>query len=277
VDVWWWWRLLCLVSAVNVLAWLVSARRVRDAGPATASAVHQMRRVQLGLSAVYVVGCAYRSIWPVFDVQRLVLFDSWLSSVTVGRSVATVAELCFVLQWALLLRAAAHGHDSRLGRLAAASMLPLIVVAEACSWYAVLSTSNIGHVIEESLWGLSALIFVAGLAALVPRCEPAVRRVLAALCVGGLAYAAYMFLVDVPMYWWRWVADEASGRHYLSVSDGWADASARWIVSHRWSDWQSEVIWMTAYFSVAVWLSVALVHLPAAAVAPRLAARPQAA
>jgi len=40
------------------------------------------------------------------------------------------------------------------------------------------------------------------------------------------------------------------------------DVSGRWVVSHRWEDWKSEVAWMTLYFSVAVWLSIALVHAP---------------
>ena len=37
------------------------------------------------------------------DVQRICLFDTWLSSVVVGRSVATVAEICFAAQWAIIL------------------------------------------------------------------------------------------------------------------------------------------------------------------------------
>jgi len=43
-------------------------------------------------------------------------------------------------------------------------------------------------------------------------------------------------------------------------------AVARWVVSTRWEQWRSEVVWMSLYFSVAVWLSIALVHAP---VAPR--------
>jgi len=33
------------------------------------------------LSAVYVFGCAFRSILPRADVQRICLFNTWLSSV----------------------------------------------------------------------------------------------------------------------------------------------------------------------------------------------------
>jgi hypothetical protein len=32
-------------------------------------------------------------------------------------------------------------------------------------------------------------------------------------------------------------------------------------VSHRWQDWKSEVAWMSLYFSVAVWISISLVHV----------------
>jgi hypothetical protein len=39
-------------------------------------------------------------------------------------------------------------------------------------------------------------------------------------------------------------------------------ASQRRVVSHHWHDWANEVVWMSLYFSVAVWLSIALVHAP---------------
>ena len=56
--------------------------------------------------------------------------------------------------------------------------------------------------------------------------------------------------------------DSASGRHYMSIAQGVHDAAVRRIVSYRWQDWKSEVVWMSLYFSVAVWLSIALVHAP---------------
>ena len=143
------------------------------------------------------------------------------------------------------------------------ALLPLIAVAETCSWYSVLTTSNIGHVVEESLWGFSAALLVASLLSLWPRCSARLRPLLLALCLIGIAYVVFMFMVDVPMYWSRWVADEASGRPYLSLAQGALDTSARWTVSQQWQVWKSEVLWMSLYFSLAVWLSIALVHTPA--------------
>jgi len=267
-----WWTGLCAVSVLNVMAWAWSATFIGRRLPGLPAEAMRSARWQLLLSAGYVFGCAYRSALPVFDVQRLCLFDTWLSSVIVGRSVATVAELCFAAQWALLLRGVAMACGSRPALWVSRAVLPLILLAETFSWHAVLTTANFGHVLEESIWGLCALLLVASLALLWPRCRPDARPLLALCCAAGVAYGVYMFGVDVPMYWARWVADQAHGRQYLSVAQGLVDASARWVVSHRWEDWRSEVVWMSLYFSVAVWLSIALVHAP---LPQRLAAGPR--
>jgi hypothetical protein len=71
-----------------------------------------------------------------------------------------------------------------------------------------------------------------------------------------------MYLVDVPMYWSRWLADESTGRHYLSLVQGALDVFSHRVVSHRWADWKNEVLWMSLYFSVAVWISISLIHAP---------------
>jgi hypothetical protein len=257
-----WWTVLVAVSCINLFAWFYAARVLRQRQGALPAPVYAMRKWQLVFSAGYVLGCAYRSALPVFDVQRICLVDTWFSSVVVGRSVATIAELCFVAQWALLQREIAHVTGSRAGRVIARAVVPLIVVAETCSWYSVLTTSNIGHVFEESLWGLTAALLVANLLINQQRLLPSIRPFLNTICLIGVGYVLFMFFVDVPMYWDRWALDEAHGHRYMTLTDGLADASERWTVSHDWMHWKSEVVWMTLYFSVAVWLSIAMVHAP---------------
>jgi len=261
-GVFWWWFFLCAVGGLNILAWSLSARYLRRRRAVLSAEEYASRRLQLLLSAGYVFGCAFRSVMPVYDVGRVCLFDSWLCSVIIGRSVATFAELCFAAQWALLLRGSSRATGSDVGRVTAKVMVPLIAVAEMCSWYSVLTTSNLGHVVEESIWALSAGLLVMSLLWIWPRCSASLRPLLAAWCAAGIAYVAFMFLIDVPMYWSRWLADEASGRHYLSITQGLLDVSGRWVVSHSWDVWKNEIAWMSLYFSVAVWLSIALVHAP---------------
>jgi hypothetical protein len=262
VDVFWWWLSLCAMGGLNVVAWTLSATALVRRQTALPAEVYAARRLQLLLSAGYVFGCAFRSVIPVYDVQRMCLFDSWLCSVIVGRSVATFAEMCFVAQWALLLREISRATGSAIGKSVAMALLPLIAVAEICSWYSVLTTSNLGHVAEESIWGISAALVASSLAATWPRSSRATRPLLAVCCAVGIGYVIYMFVIDVPMYWSRWITDEAHGRAYLSITQGVVDASQRWVVSHRWEDWKDEIAWMSLYFSVAVWLSIALIHAP---------------
>ena len=261
-GVFWWWFFLCAVGGLNILAWSLSAGYLRRRRAVLSAEEYASRRLQLLLSAGYVFGCAFRSVMPVYDVGRVCLFDSWLCSVIIGRSVATFAELCFAAQWALLLRDISRATGSGVGRVTAKVMVPLIAVAEMCSRYSVLTTSNLGHVVEESIWALSAGLLVMSLLWIWPRCSASLRPLLAAWCAAGIAYVAFMFLIDVPMYWSRWLADEASGRHYLSITQGLLDVSGRWVVSHSWDVWKNEIAWMSLYFSVAVWLSIALVHAP---------------
>ncbi len=76
--------------------------------------------------------------------------------------------------------------------------------------------------IEESLWGFSAALFAAALLLVRPH---------------------------------------SAREQPLSVIQGLLDASSGWVVSHRWDDWKSEVVWMSLS-SAAVWLSIGLIHAP---------------
>jgi hypothetical protein len=258
-----WWVMLCVLGAVNIMAWALSARALQRQRGMLGVTEYALRRNLLWLSALYVAGCAYRSAFPVFDVPRIVLVDSFLSSVAVGRTVATIAELSFVAQWALLLRQSARTTGSMVAKITSQALVPLIAIAECCSWYSVLTTSNLGHTAEESIWALAAAALVASVLAMWQRCQFKQRAVLAACGFAALVYVCYMIFVDVPMYAARWLADGQNGRHYLTAAEGFKDIATRWTVSHRWQDWRSEVVWMALYFSVCVWISISLVHAPA--------------
>jgi hypothetical protein len=250
------------VGVVNVYVWHRTALRVARESASVEASDFRFQRRQLLLSAVFVLGCAFRSLLPRADVQRLGLIDSWMSSVLVGRSVATAAELCFVAQWALLLHSAARAAGVRFGLAVSWLIVPLICLAEVCSWSAVLTTCYLGNVAEESIWAFSAALLIVACAVIWWRCRAARGPFLAAALGLGALYVLFMCAVDVPMYVTRWQADEASGRAYLTVSQGLHDAWSRRVVSYSWADWRAEVPWMTLYFSVCVWFSLALVRAP---------------
>jgi len=99
----WWWGFLTLVSSANIASWFLLYRQFHEQAAGAPRATSDVG-LMLPLCAAYVFGCAFRSFLPRADVQRICLFDTWLSSVVVGRSVATVAEVCFAVQWVIILR-----------------------------------------------------------------------------------------------------------------------------------------------------------------------------
>lgn len=246
----WWHTPLRAIAVLNVALCSLSAVAVTREHAAACY-------VQLLLSAGYVAGCAFRSFLPVIDIPRLVLIDSRLSSVLVGRSVASVAELCFAAQWALILHRVALLAGSPFVQEVSFAIVPLIMLAEGCSWYAVLTTKQLAHAVENSLWGLSAALAVAGMLVIGPHQLPTLYSPMIA---GGAAYVAYIFVYDVPMYWSRWLVDQANGQRYLSIADGMLDVCRRWTVSYGWKDWRNEVPWMSLYFTFGVWSSIWLVY-----------------
>jgi hypothetical protein len=56
-----------------------------------------------------------------------------------------------------------------------------------------------------------------------------------------------------------WLSCVLVGRSVATIADGLEDARRR-VVSYRWDDWKTEVVWMSLYFSAAVWISVSLVQ-----------------
>jgi hypothetical protein len=253
----WWWGVLTLVSGVNIGIWFLLYRQLHQP-PTGGSGGTPGIEVMLLLCAAYVFGCAFRSFLPRADVQRICLFDTWLSSVVVGRSVATVAEICFAAQWAIILYqlGTMTGADTTLN--AAWVIVPLILIAECFSWYAVLTTHYLGNAIENSIWAIAFFIVGIGLCRLLPEFDGEVRVVIVFTIIGIAGYLAFLMTVDVPMYLGRWRTEVGDGSRLLSPLEGFRDVCTRWVVNHDLAEWKDEIAWMTLYFSAAVWASLAL-------------------
>jgi hypothetical protein len=261
-----WWICLLAVSIANIALWLALHRHLRKRALDGRSGMLRVElmvitiRVELMvlLCAAYVFGCAFRSVLPRADVQRICLFDTWLSSVLVGRSVATIAELCFVAQWAIVLHYLGSLTKSDTTRNIAYLIVPLILIAECCSWYSVITTDYLGNTVENSIWLVTFLLIAAALLRVMADFRGAVRFAIGAAIAGIVGYLAFLAIIDVPMYFERWQADMTSGKQLLGVLAGLHDVSTRWAVTHDFAEWRDEIAWMSLYFSTAVWSSLAL-------------------
>ena len=252
----WWWAILTLASSGNIALWFLLYRQFRLPAASTVSVFHT--DLMLVLCAAYVFGCAFRSFLPRADVQRICLFDTWLSCVFIGRSVATVAEVCFAAQWAIVL--------DQLGSIAGVDatvyvawvIVPLILLAQCCSWYGVLTTNYLANAIENSIWAVAFLAVAIGVCRLLPEFDGPARLTLVIAIIGIAAYLAFLITIDVPMYLNRWRYGLADGGKALPPLEGLRDASTRWVVTHDFARWKDEIAWMSLYFTAAVWASLLL-------------------
>lgn len=244
-----WWMILAATALVNVVLWLFLMRKCGS-------------RIFYWASGFYVFGCAFRSLLPRADVQRVTLFNGFVSSVFVGRSVATLAELGFALQWGMVLNLLGKKTQNPWVRRVGFLVFPLIFVAEIFSWYAVLTTNYLGSVFEESLWGLTFALVSFAIFSLRKDLGKSGKTIALYVCLGLLLYVGYMFLVDVPMYYRRWVYDRQDGLPVLTPLQGLRDVLTHWTVSRSYADWRSEMLWMTLYFGPGVWSSLLLNLVP---------------
>jgi hypothetical protein len=256
-----WWAALSTVALINGVVWWLVARSLKQKRQSFGDS-YPGRRLQLLLAGVYVVVCAFRSFLPRADVQRICLVDTWFSSVFVGRSVATVAELCFAFQWGLYIQQCGEAVRDNSVRAIGRMLFPMIIFAEIASWYAVVSTNFLGNVLEQSTWTTGGMLIGVCYIKLYPQADAALRRYLRRTTPVLLAFIYFMCTVDIPHYFAHWREDEAAGKRYLSLFDGLVDSATRWIVTYEWTAWTDEVAWMSLYFSVGVWISIAFSHAP---------------
>ncbi|WP_286559217.1 hypothetical protein [Variovorax brevis] len=252
----WWWRILCALAVLNVGLWLA----VLHLGPF--SGVHG--GLQLALSGVYVLVCAYRSMLPRVDLERLVVVDTRLSSIFLGRAAATVAEICFALQLGLLVHQLGVHAGLPWVQMAAWAVPMFMVVAQAFCWHSVLTLNHITQAVESLLWAAGFSWMAALLGVIALDSSGWVNSLALFGILGSVCFVAYVLGVDVPMYWRRYQHGRAAGQAYMRLDQGARDAWHRRVQSGSWAAWKADALWLTPYFSFGVWISIAMVCVPGA-------------
>ena len=90
-----WWRILSGFATFNIILWVILLVTVDSSKPYI--------WWQLIFSGIFTFVCAFRSYFPRICLERYCLFDSFFSSIVLGRALATIAEVSFAFQVALLV------------------------------------------------------------------------------------------------------------------------------------------------------------------------------
>ncbi|CAJ1358896.1 unnamed protein product [Effrenium voratum] len=279
-----WWVTLFSIATFNI-AMYAALTFCYYSSFSTDAAVKAYQQFMKNVCAPYVFVCAYRSYMPAQYPLRYVWFDTPLSSILLVRSLAAVAEMCFIAQIAKALsfiENQVNDTNQRWGNFyhsfcqaSAVAMVIIMFVAQCFSFAGTITKNNLWYACEEFNWGLAFAVgmpffFVLSYQVFQLRketetpwtcsCNAMVYAVgMSAFCLG---YVPYMFVIDAPEYWQRYQDQLAEGFEFLNFWDGVKNAAFVRHHTHLEEVWQYATVWQTAYFSAAVWLSLLLALAP---------------
>ena len=206
----------------------------------------QRNRTQLVFN--FVIACAIRAIWPRIDADRHCFYNHWISNGLIGRGLATIAEVSFMIQIGLAL-------IHLTGKTTVASFLVFVNgLAQVCCWYSVLTKNQLGYVLEELIWTVSlCLVIIVSINSQPITVDGKWFKWFAFPL--GVLYISYMVLVNIHMYERLYLSDMKQYQTYLTFSQGWNEIQQCLVVSQS-VYWYNEMPWMTLYFTGVVWISL---------------------
>ena len=281
-----WWFSLSTIGIINVTI----ALRIFLFSKSKYQPITKNEKAVQICGLIYSICCAFRSILPRLDVERVCMYDTWLSYIAIGRTVAFIAEVSFAYQLSSILSELSLGlikeyekyqciKDTEKGlffihKVISQIQFWMLVIANLFCWTSVITTNQIFHAIEESLWMLSALLlfisysFIRFKANNLQQNYPKfqipndILNLFYVILFLTPIYILFMIFFDIPMYYHRWLLDESIDRKYLDFISGVFDSFQCREVTKSFDFWKNEMPWMSGYFSVAVWISIWLMRSP---------------
>lgn len=208
MSLWLWW-IIMLENSVENIAILMYKQDIR--------------------AHIYVLTNVYRSTFPVMHYTNTCMFST--CSLLLERSLSTIAELAFVSQltdW------------FKINKKYKGLIYCAIGSAEIFCWMGVLSGITYWHVIEESIWCLTALSLFCVIS--VHRQDDDNRQKQFAEYLLGL-YILYMISFDIPMY----IKRPNSTKKEILICEN---------ITTDITGWNDSLLWMTGYFIIGSKISL---------------------
>uniref|UniRef100_A0A7S2C3D1 Uncharacterized protein n=1 Tax=Florenciella parvula TaxID=236787 RepID=A0A7S2C3D1_9STRA len=222
------------------------------------------------LAVPWVLECAWRSVFPSLYLQRFVFWDTPLNAIIVDRTWALFGELSWVFQTMTALRYVDLQITGGKSWVQASGWVAfaIYVLAEMASYYNTATTNEKWAAIEVALDGISYVCMAPASIYLLCKLpadqgwDSSAKIYLAVMIPMTIAYPLYNFLIDCPMYMERYAEDEAAGKVYFDFLPGLYDAAVTRNPTHHLEDWQADMFWMSAYFSVGAWSGMLMMFAP---------------
>ncbi|GMI26160.1 hypothetical protein TeGR_g2082 [Tetraparma gracilis] len=259
-----WFACMCALASLNLLLcaklFFFSSRSV-----ATSTLSPSFR-----LCIVFTLVCAFRSYFPTVYLSRACIVDTFLSNILLARLLAFVGELTWMVQVSHSLKQVNRQLENNpaVNKLAN-GVIFLIACAECFSTYATITKNSLFFTLEEGSWVVAGVTCISpALVLLVSafrrRINPLqgrkyIRRYLIVMCTFMIVYDVWGVTTDVPSNFSRYMDErDTTPSPWLSFKDGLAEVTGSCTLDRSWETWSGYLLWMTSYFSLGVWSSVAL-------------------
>ena len=166
---WTWFVSLAFFSVCNIIAYISVLNMPYSSKH---RAIRRYEDKMRWLAFPYVLQCAWRSFWPEVYNTRVVFWDTILNSCFIGRMLATIGEVTWIIQIALALIQATKDikEHSKPGAISEewetaiwwCSWISVVLCATAeffCN-HGMFVENNWYNVVETSLWNIALFILI---------------------------------------------------------------------------------------------------------------------
>ena len=215
-------------------------------------------KIRLILSFIYVVVCAIRSIYPIQYEKRTCLHKHLLSSPLMGRTIACIAELSFVaLICSMFVQIIPH---KKTHSIATIFFISNIFAQLSCT-YGIITKNQMFHVIEESIWTLSAIFLLFIIINIINNHSDIYnesKNIFSFAMIILIFYIIFMMYIDIPMYYNRIKNKQSSS--YITFLYNIKEIIKCNNINDSNDIWMSEIPWQSLCFSVAVWICILIAN-----------------
>jgi hypothetical protein len=220
------------------------------------------------LVAIYVLVCAIRSLWPRLDTKCTCVFNNKISSPLVGRSLATIAEMAFIILIVMITNTILNIVQKSIGnthfietlKILNLMIIPTIFIAQLTCWYGITTKNYFWEIIEGALWTYSiGILFIVYFYIYIKTVGKNISNNRVRFITPFLPYILiitafhllFMFLNYMPLMF----KNNLLNKNHIPFWQGLSELSCN-KVSKKYKDWKKDIPWLTGYFSISVWVSI---------------------
>jgi len=223
------------------------------------------------LLANTIIFTGIRGIYPVLEGEKKCMYNSTTPFVT--RCCATIAEVSFgiflvfmVINMLKFIQKKDKNVIFKNLEKICYIIISFPIISNLNCWMGVSTNYNLFNSVEESLWTVYAIVLLGVLSFTLKNLKSNITKfnLIKTTCISGiillLFYISYMIIFDIPLYIKRYLYF-IEDSNVEKLNDGLRSMFECKNVTNKYSDWSREIIWMTSYFTIWMFLLFVIYYI----------------